>query len=275
MLTAKRWGDYDRYFGPITYSRDRGDVLLAGEIDSGDDDDYPGCYARVHLLGHTVILALPQIIRPYREKYVATSWNAATVERMGRDWYWQTERRRYGFYATKTGYVNVSYGRSTHDSRTDMSRGHFLGFAQWRHVRHSLYDTDGKHWWTYPQRGGAMRGAWVAQQAAEKACPSVTFDFDDYDGERIQAKTRIEETEWLFGSGWFRWLSVFLRPRVRRSLDIDFSREVGPRKGSWKGGTVGHGIDMLPGETCEDAFLRYCEGHNLKFRGAAEPEPRP
>lgn len=266
MLKAHRWGDNDRYFGPITYAKDGGDVLFGAQIDSGNED-YPGCAAMLRLLGHTVILSLPQIVQPNRVKHVATSWNAKDIERMGRNWYWIVESRRFGFYVTREGYVNVAHGRMTHDSGTDKSRGHFLGFAQWRFVRHSLYDTGGKHWWTHPERGGWARGAFEARMAAENSCPSVTFDFDDYDGERIQAKTRIEEREWLFGAGWFRWLSVFRRPKIRRSLDIDFSAEVGPRKGSWKGGTLGHGIDMLPGETCEAAFRRYCGEHNLTFIG--------
>lgn len=42
-------------------------------------------------------------------------------------------------------------------------------------------------------------------------------------------------------------------------LDLRFSEEVGPQKGSWKGGTIGTGCDMLPGETPEQAFRRYCE----------------
>ena len=33
----------------------------------------------------------------------------------------------------------------------------------------------------------------------------------------------------------------------------------GPEKGSWKGGTMGHGIDMVAGELHESAFRRYCE----------------
>lgn len=38
-------------------------------------------------------------------------------------------------------------------------------------------------------------------------------------------------------AGWFKWLSWFGRPKIRRSLDIQFSSETGPEKGSWKGGT--------------------------------------
>jgi hypothetical protein len=49
----------------------------------------------------------------------------------------------------------------------------------------------------------------------------------------------------------------------------DNDRYFGP-KGSWKGGTVGHSIAMLPGELHGAAFARYCEQHEMTLQ--AEPE---
>jgi hypothetical protein len=108
--------------------------------------------------------------------------------------------------------------------------------------------------------------------AIEESCPKVHFGFEDYDGELIIATCNVEEREWLFGTGWFKWLSLFRAPKIRRSLNLQFSAEVGPQKKSWKGGTVGHGIDMREGETPEQAFRRYCEmdherkGKHFKLR---------
>ena len=103
------------------------------------------------------------------------------------------------------------------------------------------------------------------QRKAEESCPTVEFLFADYDGKEIIVKTKIEEREWAFGEGWFKWLSFFRKNLIRRSLDLDFSSEVGPEKGSWKGGTIGHSIEMLPNELHEEAFKRYCElEHNAK-----------
>jgi len=97
--------------------------------------------------------------------------------------------------------------------------------------------------------------------------PKACFEFEDYDGKKIVAATHIEEREWKRGTGWFKWLSLIWSNKVSRSLDIRFSEEVGPEKGSWKGGTLGHGIEMLPGELHEAAFRRYCEQeHRAKSR---------
>jgi hypothetical protein len=88
-----RWSDNDRYFGPFTYAHaDKGYRPLAIILDSGCDE-HPRCRLRISGFGHTLIVALPAIIKPYREKIIATSWNAATIGRMGRNWYYDTHRR--------------------------------------------------------------------------------------------------------------------------------------------------------------------------------------
>ena len=91
------------------------------------------------------------------------------------------------------------------------------------------------------------------------------FEFLDYDGERITVTTMIQEREWLRGVKAFRRMSRFAKPKVHRCLDLEFHREVGRRKGSWKGGTLGHSIELLHGELHEAAFRRYCEKNSMTF----------
>lgn len=267
----QRWSDNDQYFGPFTYSAPtpRGYNSLSIILGSGDDDDYPGCRLRFSAFGHTLIVALPPVVQPERRK-VYPSWDAATVARLGRDFYIDATNREYGF-SYGEGHLNFRFGRQTHDSSTEQSWGCFLPWTQWRHVRHSLYSLTGALCYDIPQgiRWGDPRRGPI--EAAEDACPARVFAFTDFDGEALTVTTRIEEREWLFGQGWFKWLSLFSRPKVRRSLDLRFSGETGKRKGSWKGGTLGHGIDMLPGELHEGAFRRYCEAHEMTFAG--EPPP--
>lgn len=271
-ISRRRWGDNDVYLGPLTYARDRESYRPFAAVAASGCEDYPGASFRVSGFGHTVILALPQwALRPYREKVHAKSWDEATIKRLGRDWYWSIDRRKYGF-SLFDGHLDVSLGRQTMDSSTEQRWGCFLPWTQWRHVRHSFYGIDGQHVATLPETGKSYRGdltRWRREQAIADATPTVVFAFDDYDGERITATTKIEEREWHFGTGWFKWLSLFRKPSVSRSLDLSFSAEVGPRKGSWKGGTLGHGIEMLPGELHEAAFRRYCDQNDLTFIGTA------
>jgi hypothetical protein len=214
--------------------------------------------------GHTLIMALPPVVRPWRIRVTPKSWDAETIKRLGRDWYYDTHKREYGF-SCSDGFVIAYLGRQTHDSTTTQSWCKHLPWTQWRHVRRSLYGLEGEHHWTEPKRSPSYwtDGGHEKCKAAEDSCPFRTFQFDDYDGERLSVRTVIEEREWLLGEGWFKWLSTFCKPKIVRSLDLQFSGETGERKGSWKGGTVGHAITMLPGELHEEAFRRYCDEHRL------------
>lgn len=58
------------------------------------------------------------------------------------------------------------------------------------------------------------------------------------------ARIRVSEMEWRWK--WFTWLSW--TKKVRKSIDIEFSDEVGEEAGSWKGGCTGCGYNMLLGE---------------------------
>lgn len=262
-MRKRRWSDNDKHLWPFTFSNDtyrRYGVV----IDSGAHEDQGGdCHIRFYLGGWTLICELPPIVPDYVVRHVATTWDADTITRLGRDWYEERHSREYGF-AFVDGNLHVYYGAQTHDSRTDQNKVFFLPWRNLRFIRLSLYDLNGEHFHTEIE---SSRNSWAAGNAVRDACPKAKFDFEDYDGQRITATTHIEEREWRFGTGWCRWLSWFRKPLVSRTLALEFSSEVGPEKGSWKGGTTGHAIEMLPGEIHEAAFKRYCEQeHRSKYR---------
>jgi len=66
------------------------------------------------------------------------------------------------------------------------------------------------------------------------------------------ATVKVEEREWR--PRWFMWTSLFAKKRT--SIDIEFDKEVGERTGSWKGGTVGCGYDLLPNESPLECLRR-------------------
>lgn len=273
MVTLPRWSDNDRHFGPFIFARDS--FARFGFMLTSQDDENERAYARVHFGGFTALTPIPNwLIRPHKTKVHARYWDAETIERMGRDWYWDIHEREFGAY-TAEGALHVHYGAQTHDSRTDHSRCFFFPWRSWRIIRHSLYGSDGEHFADLECVAPFSSDDWKDRHRLQDECPTVSFDFLDFDGEQITAKTKIEEREWKLGEGRWRWLSAFCRNKVSRALDLAFSAEVGQRKGSWKGGTLGHSIEMRPGETHEQAFRRYCEQERLTFVGlASDPEPR-
>jgi hypothetical protein len=229
------------------------------ELDSGNEE-YPGCTLTVATRGHRLEVRLPQIIRPFRSWVDTSQYAWSTNPRGG---YWDVHPRRYGFYLFEN-HLYVSLGAQTDDSRTTQKWSCFLPWGEWRFVRLSLYGLAGEEFWTQRTNGKRRTGTEDDQRwDAAKRVPKVRFHLQDYDGEVIEATTHIEEREWKRGDKWCSWLSLFYRPMVRRSLDIEFSRETGPRKGSWKGGTMGTGIEMLPGELHEAAFRRYCAKNRM------------
>lgn len=259
----------DKHFGPLTFSGHSSSNWrpLGIVFDSGDDDESPGCHVRIHGFGRTLLCELPPLIQPFRVKHIAQSWTAATVERLGRNWHYETHSNEFGFTLSE-GFLQVFLGPQTHDSTTTKSWSKHLPWTQWRFHRHSYFDTAGQENWTQLRNAGRRSSAgYDEQQRAEEICPAVSFEIDDYDGQRVTARTVIEQREWKFGEGWFKWLSLFRKNLVRRSLKIDFSSETGREKGSWKGGTCGTSIDMLPGELHEAAFRRYCENEHRSKSG--------
>lgn len=263
-----RWGDFDKFFGPFTWSYSAeyphwAVVLTSKGEGDGHNDDL--CTLRISAGKATLMVVLPPIVWPWREKVYPGSWDAATIQRLGRDWYWNIDPRRYGF-SLSGSHLSIYYGRTggrSGDSTIDQSWGWFLPWKEWRHVRHSLYDLSGNHFCTLPN---FHVDSYEQIKKLEADCPSAKFAFSDHDGEHLTATTRIEEREWRRGEGYFKWLSWFSTPKIERVLSIEFSSETGTEKGSWKGGTIGTSIKMLPGELHEAAFRRYCDKeHRAKY----------
>jgi hypothetical protein len=263
---VNRWSDNDRHFGRILFAAPGGHYRSTGiMLVTGGDEDDPHNALRVQLCGWTVILKLPEIIKPYRRKIpYSTPSIIERAEAAGREtFYWDQHRVELGFSIAE-GSVHWHYGPQTHDSSTTKSKCWFYPWREHRLVRHSLYDLEGDHFADLPEWGFRSKNGYAARCALQEACPVEKFEFEDFDGERIIATCRIEEMEWKRGKGLSRLLYLG-RNRLGRSLDLRFSSEVGERKGSWKGGTVGHSVEMLPGELHEAAFRRYCEKEKLTF----------
>ena len=228
-------------------------------LSSGDGDDYPGCKLHVVLLGWSVTVDMPPIVKP------------GVCKVRGQYNYDELIESRYGVYLFEN-HFNICYGRGNANFHRDIFGEEqrwscFLPWNEQRHVRHSLYDLTGKLFFTqYTSPHKRERGfSYDTFRMWEEKVPKAVFKFLDFDGEEIGATTHIEEREWHRGDKWCKWLSLFFKPLIRRNLDITFDKETGPKKGSWKGGTIGHGIEMEPNELHESAFRRYCQAHRMRL----------
>lgn len=252
-----RLTDDDKRFGPLTWGRSGWKNYSVVINSGGSDEGYQHNALVVYFLNWVFRLRLPNIIKPYSRWVDTSKYNWSTNPAGG---YTETFPREYGFRLSD-GHFMLYLGAQTHDSTTTQDWGCFLPWTQWRFVRYAIYNPDGS---LFFERLGSNKG-FDAQHAATEAVPKCVFEIEDYDGERIIATTHIEQREWLFGTKWCKFLSIFRKRMVRRSLDIRLSKELGPEKGSWKGGTVGTSIDMLDCETPAGAFVRWC-GQEQKAR---------
>lgn len=265
----------DHRCGPLTWGKSSWNPLRLVFSTGGGDDEYPRNHLTAYAFGYVARLELPTRVKPWRQWVDTSRYNWSTNPDGG---YWDVHPREFGF-SLCDGFLQIFHGPQTHDSATTKSTSWHLPWTQWRHVRSSFYGLDGEHLFDEGQslRGDARFKQWSEQR---ESVPKRTFEIEDFDGNRVTVTTFIDEREWRFGTGWFKWLSLFRQPRIRRSLDIYFWTAVGPDKGSWKGGLVGHGIDMLHGELHESALRRYCEQehesrsgtYRLRFIGPAKTE---
>lgn len=103
---------------------------------------------------------------------------------------------------------------------------------------------EGETWWVYHE----------LQDKLNLYTESHDYTYVLRSGEAQDVGATITVQEWETRRRWLWWCP--LGARVRRSIDVKFSGEVGERAGSWKGGTVGCGWDMLPGELPVHALRR-------------------
>lgn len=107
----------------------------------------------------------------------------------------------------------------------------------WEHVRHEVMFKDGLR--VPPGEPWETNDGRIVE-----TFPYLYVLKNDEPQER-NATIHTEEREWRWR--WFTWLPF---PRkIRRSISVDFDGEVGEKSGSWKGGVLGCGYDMFPGET--------------------------
>lgn len=229
-------------------------------------------------------IRIPPIIKP-AERVVwytdpQTGYRRTYINRIQRD---------YGFNTVSDSGIHIHYGIQpgswSRDDPENSDHSMVLNYP-WnhQHIRHSYYFLDGSFassaelftpqrdalWW--PMRGTPeaenftptfynLEPKLYKESSGElESLYKIVPYVDPYDGEEMEAKVNIEEREWIRGKWpWLRSILKFV-PNCRiiqRVINIEFSKETGPRKGSWKGGTTGTSHTINPGETVETALHNY------------------
>lgn len=228
----------------------------------------------------------PEYIKP-RKKWVECSGDAYWEQRGGG--YWDHIQRIYGLSAVGEDSVHVYYGiyPMSWSNKDPKNSDHvWVWNYPWKRmemVRHEVFSCDSTQKWDAHRRSFREPDTteWGREQSkvyeiADRheawnydPFPNVyhrTLYVDPYDRAVIPTKMYIEEREWWVGESWpWKALRLIQKPFIRRCLSIEFKEETGSRKGSWKGGTLGTGIDMLPGESLLSAWERFVAQEKEKY----------
>lgn len=89
---------------------------------------------------------------------------------------------------------------------------------------------------------------WLMKNRWEETHPYI----DKFDNTIVNATIGVSEREWR--PIWFKWTKLFAK--TSKTIDVEFDKEVGKRKGSWKGGTLGCGYELQPSETPVECLKR-------------------
>jgi hypothetical protein len=150
---------------------------------------------------------------------------------------WMREWQRFGFSWTDD---------ALHFHWNEMSKVWWIPWLNKVHQRHEVRRVDGS--WV------PFVGSWEQKESDGREEFTLPYCYILRNGtpQHRTATVFVERRAWR--PKWFQWSSIF--EKSRQSIDVCFDDEVGERSGSWKGGCVGCGWEMLPGETAEQTLRR-------------------
>ncbi|RLA83085.1 MAG: hypothetical protein DRG78_05435 [Epsilonproteobacteria bacterium] len=229
-------------------------------------EDEENCELRINIFRRSITIIIPDwmALKPIQIKVTPSSWSEADIKRLGRDYYYNIIYREYSISFTNE-YLSLYYGPQFDDSSDGKSNHKFITYfwKDYTHIEHLLFDYDGNSLGNF---ASTRLSEYEKMSDVRDNIKRRIFNCLDYDGEHIVVSTFIEQRTWNLGFGYFKWIKYFTKPLVRRSLSLEFDKETGERKGSYKGGTLGTGIDFLDDEECsESAFKRYCAKNKMTY----------
>lgn len=122
---------------------------------------------------------------------------------------------------------------------------------EWFRTSILLKDGSWEHEFKNERLGERNKQFWKDEWKEKQA--SWNYDYiDSYDNSVIPTTIYVEEREWR--PKWLQWTKLFAI--TNKTIDAHFSKEVGKRKGSWKGGTIGCSYTLLPNETPLECLKR-------------------
>jgi hypothetical protein len=171
--------------------------------------------------------------------------------------------------------IMESWGFSTVDGALHLHWGrHYkiLSFPwnNWKHLSHEVRRADGS--WTdyvasYETRPEVAAGETITvgevnfqgkpwKEPDGRHTETYPYRYLLRSGEVQEREATIHVERWTWRLRWLDRIRITAFDKVRHSIAVAFSDEVGERSGSWKGGCVGCSYDLKPDETPRECLKR-------------------
>ena len=240
-------------------------IMNPYDVDEGNDDH---CLYNFVIAGRSWWYKGPRVFKP--ASYPRTYQHEGKTRSYEQLW-----PKQYGFMMTEEA-LHVYYGQQTHSwgnsEESTKSKCFFIPWNQWRRTRYDFLN--GQHECVCSANDfKSGRIDFDAIRRAEEIVPKINFQIVDFDDEVVNAEAYITESRYDRGDGWFKWLKFFCAARIYRKLDFTFDKEVGERKGSWKGGLISTSCEIKPGESAIEAFTRWSKSDSRDGSGIKEVRP--
>lgn len=157
-------------------------------------------------------------------------------------------------FSTLDGSVHFAWGNAT--KIID------LPWAAWQHISHTVMRPDGSFvpfvgsW----EERGPHRPDGKEPDGRHLETHPYHYLLRSGEVQHVTATISVERREWRLR--WLRWTPLFAK--VRHSIDVQFSDEVGERSGSWKGGTIGCSYELLPDESPRQCLMRMMQERRFR-----------
>lgn len=176
---------------------------------------------------------------------------------------WLMKRTKYfrSFRFTIGGeYIYISRGKTLkYDHMHELSKTKFIDWPwNWTFVAQYYYSPDLVQNMKVVEVGGALSRAECPEEWKIKQPYTYEYKSSKFvNGEIVPHVERqvTEATFFVTERVWKRKCFPFIKLR-RRVIDVKFADEMGPERGSWKGGVIGTSHEMRRGEMPTDTLLR-------------------
>lgn len=195
-------------------------------------------------------------------KWVDTShYEWATPGPDGRCGYTSKTRKKYGFRLDKHS-LAIFHGLDTDSWPNPDQTNIYFPFTEYRRVHMDFLDHELNFVERYQDNvNGSIN--FDSLRDVESRAPILEMEFKDYDGTVVKATARFTRSKYRLGTKWAKFLGYLVPSKMYHHIDLNFDQEVGPQKGSWKGGTMGITTQRFPEESARDCMIRVCKGEGL------------